>query len=190
MAVSSIFPSNFSYSSPSAFAARGQAGAKTADGTSAMQDPGLSGQAQGTSAFLTRQAEASQTEEGTKLPGQEALEAGECETCENRKYQDGSDDPGVSFKTPARIAPEMAAATVRSHEMEHVSREQFQAEQEGREVVSQTVTLHSGICPECGKVYVSGGTTRTTTRAASADTFLYTGAHNRRAPGNHLQEQA
>ena len=24
----------------------------------------------------------------------------ESETCKNRKYQDGSDDPGVSYKTP------------------------------------------------------------------------------------------
>ena len=46
----------------------------------------------------------------------------ECETCKNRKYQDGSDDPGVSFKTPSNIAPEEAAARVRSHENEHVYR--------------------------------------------------------------------
>ena len=44
-------------------------------------------------------------------------------------------------------------------------REQSQAKQENREVVSQSVTLYTDICPECGKVYVSGGTTRTTTRA-------------------------
>ena len=32
-------------------------------------------------------------------------------------------------------------------------------------MVSQSVTLHTAICPECGDVYVSGGTTRTTTKA-------------------------
>lgn len=91
------------------------------------------------------------------------VEEGECETCEQRKYQDGSDDPGVSFKTAAHIAPEQAAAAVRGHEMEHVVREQASAAREDRKVVSQTVNIHTEICPECGKVYVSGGTTRTVT---------------------------
>lgn len=94
---------------------------------------------------------------------QEVMEEGECQTCAERKYQDGSDDMGVSFQTPAHIAPETAAATVRGHEMEHVTRNQAKATREGKEVVSQSVTLHSAICPECGKVYISGGTTRTTT---------------------------
>ena len=49
--------------------------------------------------------------------------------------------------------------------MEHVSREQSKAQREDRKVVSQSVTLHTDICPECGKVYISGGTTRTTTMA-------------------------
>lgn len=94
---------------------------------------------------------------------QEAAEEGKCQTCEQRKYQDGSNDMGVSFKTPTRIAPESAGAMVRSHEQEHVSRERAKAEREDRRVVSQSVTLHTDICPECGKVYISGGTTRTTT---------------------------
>ena len=98
---------------------------------------------------------------------QEAMEEGECETCEKRKYQDGSDDMGVSFKAPTNIKPEQAASAVRGHEMEHVVREQAKAKREGREVVSQTVTMHTGICPECGKAYVSGGTTQTVTRAAA-----------------------
>lgn len=88
----------------------------------------------------------------------------ECQTCKNRKYQDGSDDSGVSFQTPTKIAPQAAGAAVRSHEQEHVSRNQAKAKREGREIVSQTVTIHTGICPECGRVYVSGGTTRTVTR--------------------------
>lgn len=96
---------------------------------------------------------------------QKAAEEGKCETCEQRKYQDGSDDAGVSFKTPTRLSPDMAASAVRGHEQEHVVREQAQAEREGREVVSQKVTLHTDICPECGRVYVSGGVTETVTAA-------------------------
>ena len=96
---------------------------------------------------------------------QEAVEEGKCQTCENRKYQDGSDDMGVSFQTPTRIAPEQVASAVRGHENEHVVREQAKAKMEDRKVVSQSVTLHTDICPECGKVYISGGTTRTVTKA-------------------------
>lgn len=90
-----------------------------------------------------------------------------CQTCKNRKYQDGSNDPGVSYKTPTKISAENAASAVRSHESEHVSREQGKAKREGREVVSQSVVLHNSICPECGRSYVSGGTTTTTTRGKS-----------------------
>lgn len=90
-------------------------------------------------------------------------ETGACETCKNRKYQDGSDDAGVSFQTPTKVAPEMAASAVRGHEMEHVGRERGKANREDRKVVSQYVTYHNSICPECGDVYISGGTTRTTT---------------------------
>ena len=96
---------------------------------------------------------------------QAAVEEGKCQTCEKRKYQDGSDDMGVSFQTPTRVAPEMAASAVRGHENEHVVRERAKAEMEDRRVVSQSVTLHTDICPECGKVYISGGTTRTVTAA-------------------------
>ncbi len=96
---------------------------------------------------------------------QAAVEEGKCQTCEERKYQDESDDMGVSFQAPTNIAPEQVAAAVRGHENEHVVREQAKAQQEDRRVVSQSVTLHTDICPECGKVYISGGTTRTVTAA-------------------------
>lgn len=99
---------------------------------------------------------------------QDVMDEAQCETCENRKYQDGSDDPGVSFKTPSKIDPDQAAAVVRGHEMEHVVREQAKAEREDRKVVSQSVTLHNSICPDCGRTYISGGTTRTTTKADPA----------------------
>ena len=86
-----------------------------------------------------------------------------CQTCKSRKYQDQSNDPGVSFKAPAHISASSSASVVASHEQEHVTNEQVQAKGEGRKVVSQTVTLHYAVCPECHKSYVAGGTTRTVT---------------------------
>ena len=97
------------------------------------------------------------------------VEPRECETCKRREYQDGSNDPGVSFKTPTHLSPEQAGFAVRAHEREHVTREQAKAVREGREVVSQSVSIHTAICPECGRVYVSGGTTRTVTAKAAGD---------------------
>lgn len=96
---------------------------------------------------------------------QKAADQGRCETCEKRKYQDGSDDISVSYQTPTKIDPDAAPAAVRGHEMEHVYHEQAKAQREGRRVVSQTVTLHTDICPECGRVYISGGSTRTVTKS-------------------------
>lgn len=85
----------------------------------------------------------------------------ECQTCENRKYQDGSNEHDVSFKSAAKVAPEVAASAVRSHEQMHVKNAYQKAEQDNGKVISANVTIHTSICPECGKTYVSGGTTRT-----------------------------
>lgn len=101
----------------------------------------------------------------------EKAEDGECETCENRRYQDGSDDPGVSFKSATKISPEAAASAVRGHEMEHVYRNQAKAAREGKKVVSQSVVIKSAICPECGKPYVAGGETRTVTKTKQDNRF-------------------
>ena len=87
---------------------------------------------------------------------------GECKTCASRRYVDQSDDPSVSFQTPTKVSPNMAMGAVTSHENEHVRNEQSKAQREGREIVNQTVTLTYDCCPECGRNYVSGGTTRTT----------------------------
>lgn len=89
--------------------------------------------------------------------------AKECQTCKNRKYQDSSNDPGVSFKSPTHISPANAGAAVSAHEQEHVRHEQVRANQENREVVYQSVKIYTAVCPECGKVYVSGGETTTVT---------------------------
>lgn len=84
----------------------------------------------------------------------------QCQTCANRKYQDGSDE-NVSFKSATNIAPEAAASAVRGHEQEHVANAYDKAKQNNGKVISATVQIHTSICPECGKTYVSGGTTRT-----------------------------
>ena len=85
----------------------------------------------------------------------------ECKTCSSRKYKDISNDPSVSFQSPTHISPGQSAAMVSSHENEHVSSEKAKAAEEGREIISQTVTLSTAICPECKRVYISGGVTRT-----------------------------
>lgn len=96
----------------------------------------------------------------------------ECQECKNRTYQDGSNDPGVSFKSAAHIDPDNSMAVVMSHEKEHVKNETAKAAAENREVISQSVSLETSICPECGRVYTSGGKTRTVTASKSADTNL------------------
>ncbi len=88
----------------------------------------------------------------------------ECEACKNRKYVDGSNDPGVSFKAPTKVSPQSAASAVFSHEREHYTREASKAESEDREVLSNEIRIFTSVCPECGKTYVSGGETTTVTR--------------------------
>jgi len=108
--------------------------------------------------------------EAMPLKAAEVFKPNECQTCKNRKYQDVSSDGGVSFQSPTHISPGQAGGAVAAHEGEHVAREQAKAEQSGRKVVSQTVTLQSSICPECGRVYISGGVTRTITADKSDNT--------------------
>jgi hypothetical protein len=88
----------------------------------------------------------------------------ECQTCKNRKYVDESNDPSVSYQAPTHISPGQSASAVMAHEREHVTNEQARADREDRKVVSQTVSVSTSICPECGRVYVSGGVTRTVTK--------------------------
>lgn len=96
---------------------------------------------------------------------------GECETCKNRKYQDVSDDPGVSFKSASKIGAGSAEAAVRGHEQEHVTRNRAKAERENKEIVYQSVIIKRAICPECGDSYVSGGETTTVTRSKPEQRF-------------------
>lgn len=86
--------------------------------------------------------------------------AEECQTCKNRKYKDGSDEM-VSFKSAQHVSPESAASAVRAHEQEHVSNAYKKAAMNNGKVISATVSIHTEICPECGRSYVAGGTTHT-----------------------------
>ena len=124
-----------------------------------------------------------------KAPGRVSSPA-ECHTCANRKYQDGSDESDVSFQTPMAIAPSIAASVILGHEHEHVANayervEEANAHYEAGGAISHythidhvntervhshkrhavldnvSVRLKTDICPECGRVYFSGGVTNT-----------------------------
>ena len=83
-----------------------------------------------------------------------------CQTCKARTYKDQSSDASVSFQTPTHVAPEMAASAVAAHEQEHVQNNAQQAQREGMTATS-FVQIRTSVCPECGRIYVSGGTTTT-----------------------------
>ena len=69
----------------------------------------------------------------------------ECQTCKNRKYQDGSDEM-VSFKSAAHVSPQAAAGRVRAHEGEHVSNAYDKAAQKNGTVVYASVSIHTSVC--------------------------------------------
>lgn len=108
-----------------------------------------------------QQAAEEKTSAGVRQKSLTALK--DCETCKNRTYQDQSADGGVSMQSPTKLSPEEAASAVRAHESEHAFREASRAKEEGRDVISNTIRLFTAVCPECGKVYVSGGETKTVT---------------------------
>lgn len=95
-----------------------------------------------------------------RRPGDKKKPGEECQTCKERKYQDGSDEM-VSFKSAAHISPESAATRVRAHEQEHVSNAYKKAAEGNGKVISASVSIQTAVCPECGRTYVSGGTTHT-----------------------------
>lgn len=100
---------------------------------------------------------------------EKAAPKGECQTCAERKYVDGSDEGNVSFKAPGHIAPEASAGVVMSHEKEHVANAKREGNKPGNELISATVSLKTAICPECGRSYVAGGTTRTMIRYGDSE---------------------
>lgn len=100
---------------------------------------------------------------------QKTLSKGECQTCKERKYVDGSNEGNVSFKSPGHIAPEASAGVVMAHEKEHVSNARREGNKPGNELISARVSLKTAICPECGRSYVAGGTTRTLIKYGNSD---------------------
>ncbi|MBQ8955812.1 MAG: hypothetical protein IJ075_02485 [Lachnospiraceae bacterium] len=98
--------------------------------------------------------------ESTEIQPGKKVSPAECETCKERKYQDGSDEM-VSFKSAQHISPTEAGNRVRAHEQEHVMNAYEKAEEKGGKVLQASVSIHTAICPECGRTYVSGGETNT-----------------------------
>lgn len=138
-----------------AYGIGGYAGAYTAN-TGAAQGTGATEGANGKAdvGAIKNPGESTQV-----APGKKSSPA-ECQTCKERKYQDGSDEM-VSFKSASHISPTAAGAAVRSHEQEHVGNAYKKAEQNGGKVLQASVAIHTAVCPECGRSYVSGGTTTT-----------------------------
>ncbi|MDD4075857.1 MAG: hypothetical protein PHC80_07175 [Eubacteriales bacterium] len=102
--------------------------------------------------------------EGAKTMA-EINEETQCPVCDNRKYQDGSNDPGVSLKFATKLNPYSATAAIRAHEYQHVRHHQMEADKQDRKIISQTVMLRTRRCPCCGKMYTAGGVTKTVTAA-------------------------
>ncbi|MCL2056118.1 MAG: hypothetical protein FWH02_02735 [Oscillospiraceae bacterium] len=89
----------------------------------------------------------------------------ECPTCAARTFKDRSGDGGVSFQAPKAVPYSTAGAVVASHEHEHVSASKSE---DSEDVVHDSkVQLTYARCPDCGRTYVSGGRTSTTSRPAS-----------------------
>jgi len=119
-----------------------------------------------------------------------AGESGGCKTCQERVYQDGSDDAGVSFQTPTGIPSSTAGIAVASHEGEHVTRETEKARQEGRVVTNKKVTFQYACCPECHKMYVAGGTTSISTVDAGSASEVNSALELMGAAGDDMDEDA
>lgn len=98
--------------------------------------------------------------ESTEVKAGKRVSPAECQTCKERKYQDGSDEM-VSFKSAQHISPTEAGSRVRAHEQEHVANAYEKAAKDGGKVLQASVSIHTSICPECGRTFVSGGETNT-----------------------------
>ena len=144
------FSAGFGASQGRAQSGTAGAGAAAAGTSAADANGGMKGTGQATGA-----------DDDHKVKGGYQSSPAECQTCKERKYQDGSNESDVSFKAPGHISPEASASAVMAHEQEHVANAYQKAAQKGGQVVSCSVSLHTAVCPECGTSYVSGGTTNT-----------------------------
>jgi len=108
----------------------------------------------------------------TKAPQAQAAQnqqpASGCGTCASRTYQDQSGDMGVSFQNGASVAPEAAASHVFAHEREHAAIAHQEAQRTGGHA-DTSIRVHTSICPDCKKVYVSGGEARVSITPSEED---------------------
>lgn len=117
---------------------------------------------------VTPVSQAPTVERGSESAPTGKVSPSECQTCKNRKYVDGSNEGNVSFKAPGHIDPAASGAVVMGHELEHVANAKREGNEAGKELVSASVSLKMSVCPECGRVYVSGGTTSTTIKTTTS----------------------
>ncbi len=89
-------------------------------------------------------------------------QSSECQTCNERKYIDVSNESDVSFQSPTHVSPEASFTAVAAHEKEHVSNAVAEGSRSEAKLISASVSYQMGICPECGTPYIAGGTTQTT----------------------------
>lgn len=64
------------------------------------------------------------------------------------------------MQSPTHLSPDEAPGAVIAHEREHVQHNAEKAAREGEKATS-FIQIHTSICPECGRIFVSGGTTTT-----------------------------
>lgn len=102
----------------------------------------------------TTDRRATDGESTVREPGRKSSPA-ECQTCKNRKYQDGSDEM-VSFKTPGHIDPDNAASVVMGHEQEHVANAYAKARDNNGVVQNVSVSLKTAICPGAIRMFPAG----------------------------------
>lgn len=105
--------------------------------------------------------------ENSYVNGNRTSQDGECQTCKNRKYVDGSKENDVSFKTPGHVSPEASLSAVINHENQHVANAIAQGNEKNKELVSSNVRIKMDRCPECGKSYAAGGETTTVIKTSS-----------------------
>lgn len=149
----------FNYGSSAYFRTSASAGNAAGRAAQGVNGSGEDGCRQNNNGVETGSVEKNPGESETRKPGRRSSPA-ECETCKERKYKDGSDEM-VSYKTAAHISPAEAPSRVMAHEGEHVANAYRKAEENNGKVLSVSVSMHTAVCPECGRVYVSGGETRT-----------------------------
>ncbi len=131
--------------------------------------------------------------ESTEVRPGKRVSPAECQTCKERKYQDGSDEM-VSFKSAQHISPTEAGNRVRAHEQEHVVNAYEKASEKGGKVLQASVSIHTAICPECGRTYVSGGETNTKIQYSNEEESPYMKARKKQdaqlLPGMNLDVSA